>query len=95
MQLDGSGRLGYVFSDENPRLLRIEFWALTGREINVSIAAESAKDSGIAQAKGHATSFALSLTVEGSEWKRHVELRRERDLERRWDKLRQAMLATR
>jgi hypothetical protein len=92
LKLDGGGRLGYLFAEEEPKILPIASWAISGREIEMSIAPTEPNAPGaISTAKGHATTFALSLTIGGTGWKRRVELRREHDIERKWNLLRQGM----
>jgi len=89
---DGSGALSYSFRDDVPRVVKVQSWSLSGRQIHVML--ESGPSDTVREATGNASSFALSLLIEGGSWKRRAELRREAELEQRWNKLKQAMAAS-
>jgi hypothetical protein len=91
LERDGTGTAGYVFSDEEPKLFRITSWSYDGERIEIALAAVSPSSADIETLSGTLVGIAMKLTMEGRGWKRRLFLRPERDLERRWEKLKGTM----
>ena len=88
---DGGGRLAYAFVDSEPRVFPVQRWTLTDRTIAISVGPDHSGPGTVLRGQGSASGAALSLVLEGPDWSRHAEFRRESALEKRWNGLRQVM----
>ena len=88
---DGGGRLAYAFVDSEPRVFPVQRWTLTDRTIAFSVGPDHSGPGTVLRGQGRASGAALSLVLEGPDWSRHAEFRRESAFEKRWNGLRQVM----
>ncbi len=88
---DARGRLAYAFLDSEPRVFPVLEWTLTDRTFALSVGPDRSGPGTVVSGKGRATGAALSLVLEGGDWRRRAEFRREDGLGKRWKELRRAM----
>jgi len=88
----GSNASGaYVFDDEAPKVFRIASWNYESQRIELIIASADQEAVSIKTLEGAVVGTSMNLTVRGPGWSRKFSLRREGDLEPRWQRLKSAM----
>jgi len=91
----GTGFGGYVCAEQDPRLFRIESWRYEPPRFGTTVSGTGGNGTDIEYLKGTLIGVAMELTVGGRGWERKLSLRRESDLQTRWEKLRAAMIPAR
>lgn len=87
----GQGLVGYAFQDDTPIVFRVDSWKYDPNvESNIQFVFSSRQGS-VVKLSGDVVGVRMELTISQGDWKRHVTLRRESDLERRWRRLLETM----
>jgi hypothetical protein len=88
---DGKGSGGYIFVDDKPFLFRIADWKYQAGKISITPESPEHARSGLRGFTGEISGIAMELTMSGQDWHRHLSLRRESQMEHRWNMLKEAM----
>ncbi len=91
LRMDGTGELGYIFLVGEPHVLPLVTWRYDSPSIALDVERLSRNKFGIDRLAGRIVGTSMRITVEGKDWGRRLQLRREAGLEGSWNKLRAAM----
>jgi hypothetical protein len=91
LALDGTGRGAYVFADGPPHLLRISLWKYDGKSIEITAIGPDWRSQDDKPIKGLVRGSRMQLLISGRDWEIRLEMRRQADIEPRFEKLKQAM----
>lgn len=88
---DRTGTGGYVFLDEEPRTFAISSWSYDAGQIEIEALPPSGAPSWVRPMAGSVLGVTMHLKASGKDWKVEFILRREEELEQRWNLLKQQM----
>lgn len=88
---DGKGFGAYSFLDQEPHVFPIPDWTYKAAKIYVAVEPTDSSHWKIDPLRGSVMGDAMQLTMSGEGWSRSFTLRREEELLRRWNSLREAM----
>lgn len=88
---DRTGTGGYVFLTEEPRTFRISSWSYDTGQINIEAVPPDGAPSWVRPMEGSVLGVTMHLKASGKDWKVELILRREAELEQRWNLLKQQM----
>jgi hypothetical protein len=87
---DGTGRGAYVFADNPARGFEVTSWKYDPTKKTIVASLVDLSQNNIRSLDGTIVGTAMELTVRGDGWKRRYSLRREYDLQPKWQKLKDA-----
>jgi hypothetical protein len=89
--MDGTGRGASVFADSPAQSFEITSWKYDSKRMTIVATALDQSARHITTLNGTVVGWVMELTMAGEGWKRKVSLRPERDLQGKWEKLKEAM----
>ena len=84
LTLDGKGSVGYVFLDQEPRILALSSWQYSRGRIEIEAEFKPGAEKWDGPMIGSVNHREMTLRISGKGWSRSISLRREAELERRW-----------
>jgi len=91
LRSDGTGLGAYMFSEEAPQLFRITSWTYKAGNIDMIAIPPPGQPRGVERLRGVIRGVEMKLTMSGPGWQERLILRREKDLQPRWEQLKEAM----
>ena len=91
LQEDRTGAGGYTFLDEEPRTFRISSWHYDAGQIEIEPVPPAGPPSWVSPLQGSVLGVTMHLEASGDDWKVKIALRREAELQQRWNLLKRQM----
>jgi len=91
LEEDRTGTGGYTFLDEEPRTFRISSWSYDAGRIEIEPVPPAGPPSWVSSMQGSILGLTMHLEASGDDWKINFVLRREAELEQRWNLLKRQM----
>lgn len=88
----GRGVLGFVLADLAPCVVLLKSWSFRRARIELQPAEEGDPCAHDRSFRGLVAGNTVELVMQGEGWERRAHLKRESDLEKRWVRLREAMI---
>lgn len=91
LKADNTGLGAYSFLDKEQHAFRIPSWKFEAARLHIAVEPTDQNHWRIGPLRGSIVGDAMQLTMAGEGWSRSFTLRREEELARRWNKLRDFM----
>lgn len=91
LEEDRTGAGGYTFLDEEPRTFRITSWNYDAGQIEIEPVPPEGPPSWVSPMQGSVLGVTMHLEASGDDWKVKITLRREAEMEQRWNLLKRQM----
>lgn len=91
LEEEGTGFGGYSFIDEQPRHFVISSWSYDAGEVKVEPEPPEGLPSWVSNMSGSVQGVTMHLSASGDDWEVHLRLRREAEVNRLWQQLKDTM----